>query len=289
MLRAAGCGAMAAVFGTAKLRAYVRGGKAARGRAAPRWLRRSAHRCAVLPNSLRWATPQPFMRHEWLQPSWVAGSPTAGACALLALQPAHAQLCSRAVVHDAGPWCTRRPWRTRRALAHPDGSHRTANAAHGRVAGRVKHRRPRWMVLRPTQVPVHRSAAMGRKTFQRGEFGSSAQRCAERRSHRPATRPCAAYPRGSRAHAPNRVAIAPRPDRARRTREAQSALVSESRSASTRCPAPDGRPSRCTRPARRSRRRSSRFSMRAWMCWAVLRGSSAAGGPSSCPSSVAHR
>jgi hypothetical protein len=34
---------------------------------------------------------------------------------------------------------------------------------------------------------------MGRKTFQRGEFGSSAQRCAERRSHRPATRPCAAY------------------------------------------------------------------------------------------------
>jgi hypothetical protein len=27
---------------------------------------------------------------------------------------------------------------------------------------------------------------MGRKAFQRGEFGSSAQRCAERRSHRPA-------------------------------------------------------------------------------------------------------
>jgi hypothetical protein len=49
-------------------------------------------------------------------------------------------------------------------------------------------------------APMHRRTAMGRKAFQRGEFGSSAQRCAERRSHRPATRPCAASPRPGSWH-----------------------------------------------------------------------------------------
>jgi hypothetical protein len=58
------------------------------------------------------------------------------------------------------------------------------------------------MGLRPTPNLVHRRAAMGRKAFQRGEFGSTAQRRAERRSHRPAARPCAAYPLKERsAHA----------------------------------------------------------------------------------------
>jgi len=105
-----------------------------------------------------------------------------------------------------------------RATGCAPGPHR--NAAHGRVAARIKPRRPRWTVLRPsvaTSAPARRissdayvsdsrllferSAAQrvlprGRKTGRRGESGSSAMRCDGRRSHRAAARPCAALPRG---------------------------------------------------------------------------------------------
>ena len=67
------------------------------------------------------------------KPCWVAGSPTAGAWALFAPQPAHAQLCSQNVgTPPVVRYCI------------------TCNAVHGRAAARIKHRRPRWTVLRPS-------------------------------------------------------------------------------------------------------------------------------------------
>jgi hypothetical protein len=181
----------------------VRGGKAARGRAAARWLRRSARRFAVLPNSLRRAIPRPFIGHACVDAVGVAESPTAGACALFAPQPAHAQLCGSAVAHHArrrgaqgraaaGRWCTTRsghPTATPRMVGSR-GNKAQAHTVDGHAA---------------RTAPVLHRAAMGRKAFQRREFGSSAQRCSERRSHRPATRPCAASPQGGRAHALNVV------------------------------------------------------------------------------------
>jgi len=110
----------------------------------------------------------------------------------------------------------------------PPSKHATAgtpthhcNAAHGWAAARIKHRRPRWTVLRPARLRERAQHAdraartlscsrhlsepqrsggelcrAGRKTVQRGESG---ERC--------------------EAPLPDVVAIAPRPSHARRCRE----------------------------------------------------------------------
>ena len=106
------------------------------------------------------------------------------------------------------------PWRSTGGMP---GCH--CNAVRGRDAARMKPRRPRWTVLRPSAACVRRKAQSGRRvrylarksclseaqrseffcagrmTVQRGEFGRKPRSGAtERRSHRAAARPRAALP-----------------------------------------------------------------------------------------------
>ena len=120
-----------------------------RGRAAARWLRRSASlasrvscriSCAGRPRDPREKTPcallrsNSFREHETvarLKPCWVAGPPAASACALFAPQPAHAQLrFTIEVIHEWVPNAFG-PRKHRASLPHSTASpqHRASPAA----------------------------------------------------------------------------------------------------------------------------------------------------------------
>ena len=120
-----------------------------------------ATRAKKLPSLRFGQTVFASMKRSHGRPCWVAGSPAASACALFAPQPAHAQLRitiegdPRVGTNAAWPVTTPRLTAAHHGLTPTPrltgGTRRPPrNAVHGRVAARIKHRRPRWTVLRPS-------------------------------------------------------------------------------------------------------------------------------------------
>jgi hypothetical protein len=175
---------------------------AAHGRAAGRWLRRPARLLRSryrIPHAGRPCGPR-ASRCTWT----CLGRKTVHRGRLCFIRPA-SRPCAALQWGVRRGWCaTALPCATPCPAPRPcPVRHRPAcKAARGWAAARIKHRRLRWVTPRPTTALDSLMAHAGRGVAQRREFGSAAQRRAERRSHRAAARPRAALP------PPNAAAIA---------------------------------------------------------------------------------
>jgi hypothetical protein len=139
---------------------------------------------SVLPNSPRWKALRPIAGRRCIGAVRAARPSTVCACALFAPRPDHAR---------RSWWGERRRWCTTALLQSCAWAGCGANKAQAPAVGDSA-----------TQAAAMHSWPMkGRGIARRREFGSSAQRCAERRSHRAAARP--------RAALPPRTPIAPQP------------------------------------------------------------------------------
>ena len=203
-------------------------GNAARGRVAARWLRRPSQCIALLLDSPRWPALRP--RETTRLRSAPAQTRFAGQKRTPASMRVLRPLSSRAGSRDHPPqapglnsrrsppkrsfadalvahhrWCAATSLQ-RRARPGRGANQAQAPAVDGLAAQRRYERAARriasgaYVSCSRNVFEPERSAGElfrgGRKAGRRGESGSSAMHCDGRRSHRAATRPCAALPRG---------------------------------------------------------------------------------------------